>query len=247
MRLGKARLDPATVSGEPGTGKPRRRQGRGWGPFSGGQLTIIVVAIAAMFAIPTAALAAAGAFTNNSATVPAVKGTNSNAHGIGVKGTGTKYGVYSDGPMGVAAGKPLNCSGCVGGGAIAPNARSLSRAYSGSGSVVLSNTSESQVASFLVPAGNYLINWSAQFWASASVANGVCYVELGDDALTQYDMAETGLAAAFPPGTLRGAAASTDVIENVAAGHASLHCFANVNSTHVTGSLTMVKVGAVSQ
>ncbi len=66
-----------------------------------------------MFAIPTAALAAGGAFSNNSATVPAVTATNSNAHGVGVQGTGKKFGVYSNGPLGVAAGKALSCAGCI--------------------------------------------------------------------------------------------------------------------------------------
>jgi hypothetical protein len=93
-----------------GASAPRSR---GLGPFSGGQLTVVIVAIAAMFAIPTAALAASGAFTNNSATVPAVMGTNSNAKGVGVQGTGKKYGVLSNGPLGVAAGKALKCSHCV--------------------------------------------------------------------------------------------------------------------------------------
>jgi hypothetical protein len=93
-------------------GNPRR-EGRGWGPFTGGQLTIVIVAIAAMFAIPTVALAAGGTFTTNSATLPAVKATNSNANGIGIQGTGKRYGVFSNGNLGVAAGKELRCTGCV--------------------------------------------------------------------------------------------------------------------------------------
>jgi hypothetical protein len=86
---------------------------RGLGPFSGGQLTIVIVAICAMFALPTAAFAAAGVFSNNSASAAAVKATNSNANGIGVSGTGKRFGVYSNGPLGVAAGRPLSCTGCV--------------------------------------------------------------------------------------------------------------------------------------
>jgi hypothetical protein len=97
----------------------QRSTGRGLGPFTGGQLTIVIVAIAAMFSIPTAALAASGAFTNNSATVPAVQGTNSNTEGIGVRGTGKKYGVFSNGHLGVAAGKKLKCKGCVTSGDVA--------------------------------------------------------------------------------------------------------------------------------
>jgi hypothetical protein len=120
-------------------GKPRPA-GRGWGPFSGGQLTIIVVAIAAVL-IPTAAFAATGVFTSTTAT-PAVSGTNSStaanargvigsatatdasprfgvtgnaggAAGVGVQGGGARYGVFSNGTLGVAAGKSLSCAGCV--------------------------------------------------------------------------------------------------------------------------------------
>ena len=38
-------------------GKRRRREGRGWGPFSGGQLTVIIVAIAVMILLPVGAFA----------------------------------------------------------------------------------------------------------------------------------------------------------------------------------------------
>jgi hypothetical protein len=98
----------------------RDKTQRGLGPFTGGQFTAVIIAICAAIVVgaPVAALAAGGVFTNNNATVPAVKATNSNAHGIGVQGTGKKYGVYSNGPLGVAAGKPLSCNGCVGFGAL---------------------------------------------------------------------------------------------------------------------------------
>lgn len=117
--------------------------GKGWGPFTSRQLTTIVcVAIIAAVAIPTAAMAAVGTFTSTTVT-PAVRATNSarvanakgvrgsasatsagvnrygvtgnagGTFGVGVQGTGTKYGVFSNGPLGVAAGKPLRCTGCV--------------------------------------------------------------------------------------------------------------------------------------
>jgi uncharacterized protein YjbI with pentapeptide repeats len=88
---------------------------RGLGQFTGRQLTTIIVAVAfVVVAYPFAADAASAAFSNNSASTPAVQGTNSNAKGIGVKGTGKKYGVYSNGSLGIAAGKSLACTGCVG-------------------------------------------------------------------------------------------------------------------------------------
>ena len=48
--------------------------------------------------------------------MPALKATNTASAGIGVQGTGKQYGVLSNGPLGIAAGKPLLCSGCVLGG-----------------------------------------------------------------------------------------------------------------------------------
>src|SRR5258708_21104334 len=152
------------------------KRGRGMGPFTGRQLTVVIVALAAMFAIPTAALAAGGVFTNNSATVPAVQATNSNATGVGVQGTGNKYGVFSNGPLGVAAGKPLNCAGCIGSGALATNARSLSNAYTSTGQVTLSDQNESEITNGQVPAGHYVVNWSGEFWASASGGTVDCYL-----------------------------------------------------------------------
>ena len=245
MRLRSNPSSGGQEAAEAVAGTRQRREGRGWGPFTGAQLTVVVVAIAAMFAIPTAALAAAGAFTNNSATVPAVSGTNSNANGIGVQGTGTKYGVFSAGPLGVAFGKPLVCAGCVGPSDLPASARSLSSAYSNRGTVVLNGVNESEVASFNVPAGSYLLNWSASFWATTTLANGACYVVLPNDPFVSVDLVETGLAADYA-NILRGTASSTDTAANLPAGTVSLHCFANQAPTNVTGSLTMLKVGSVS-
>jgi hypothetical protein len=102
-------------------------------------------------------MAAVGTFTSstvtpavtatNSATVANAKGVQGSASatsagvarygvtgnaggtlGIGVQGTGTKYGVFSNGPLGVAAGKSLSCTGCVGVGALS-NAVGRTRAY----------------------------------------------------------------------------------------------------------------------
>jgi hypothetical protein len=115
---------------------------RGWGPFTGRQLTTIVcVAIVAIVVmVPTAALAASGVFSSTSA--PAVTATNSSkssgaraidatetntgtstrygvhgsalgAGGIGVGGAGAKYGVYSYGDLGIRSGNKLACSACV--------------------------------------------------------------------------------------------------------------------------------------
>lgn len=114
----------------------RRRRGRGLGPFTGGQLTIVIVAIAAMFALPTAALASSGAFTSKT-TKPTLTATNSakaggavamyatetgigskvrfgvrgaanGKGGVGVEGAGKKYGVFSNGPFAVTGDATIN-------------------------------------------------------------------------------------------------------------------------------------------
>ncbi len=173
--------------------------GRGWGPFTSRQLTTIVcVAIVAAVMIPTAAMAAIGAFTSTTVT-PAVTGTNSatvanakgvqgtasatsagvtrygvagNASGtlgIGVQGTGTKYGVFSNGPLGVAAGKSLSCTGCVGAPALASGAKS--------GRLLYTKTLSVQgpwffdpVASFTVPAGLVCITGTATAYTDTSAS-----------------------------------------------------------------------------
>jgi hypothetical protein len=135
--------------------KTERERGRGLGPFSGRQLTliIVVVSISAAIAIPTAALAAAGAFSNNSATVPAVQGTNSNALGIGVQGTGHKYGVFSNGPLGVAAGKSLSCTGCVGAAALSAPAKKGTLIYQNDAFMSGPWDGRTTKAAFAVPSG----------------------------------------------------------------------------------------------
>ena len=47
-----------------------------------------------------------------------VHGTASSATGTGVEGTGGRYGVFSNGRLGVATGKSLLCTACVNGGAL---------------------------------------------------------------------------------------------------------------------------------
>lgn len=145
---------------------PDMSRGRGMARFTGRQLTTIVcVAIVSVVAIPTAAMAAVGTFTSSTAA-PAVTGTNSSAAtnavgvvgtntgnglnprygvkgsangpaGVGVQGTGTKFGVQSVGPFNatgaatfngaatvngaatfkqnatIATGKKIVCTGCV--------------------------------------------------------------------------------------------------------------------------------------
>ena len=111
-----------------------------------------VAIVSIVLIIPTAALAASGAFTSTTST-PAVTGTNSGTvasatgvygkatatgagvvrfgvigsaagtSGIGVRGNGSAYGVFSNGPLGVAAGKPLVCTGCVGTNALSAAAK----------------------------------------------------------------------------------------------------------------------------
>jgi hypothetical protein len=103
-------------------------------------LQVLVVA-ATVILVPTIAMAATGTFTsstgqaavravNSSTAVGAtallgqatgggtatrfgVNGTATGHNGVGVQGTGAKWGVFSNGPLGVAPGKSLTCTGCV--------------------------------------------------------------------------------------------------------------------------------------
>jgi hypothetical protein len=90
-----------------------RRDGSGLGPFSGAQLTVIVVTLAIVIGLPTAAIAAGSVFSSNSNGTPAVKGVNTGSNGVGVVGKGANFGVFSNGRLGVADGKNLFCKGCI--------------------------------------------------------------------------------------------------------------------------------------
>jgi hypothetical protein len=181
--------------------------GKGWGPFSSRQLTTIVcVAIVAAVMIPTAAMAAIGTFTSTTVT-PAVTGTNSatvanakgvqgsasatsagvtrygvtgnagGTFGIGVQGTGTKYGVFSNGPLGVAAGKSLTCTGCVTATDLAGNAAPGRLLYQSDATFNGPYTSGGTVASFTVPAGLMCVTPQASAFATAAPAQiGVAFL-----------------------------------------------------------------------
>ncbi|MDP9334683.1 MAG: hypothetical protein M3Q30_15450 [Actinomycetota bacterium] len=69
MRLRKNQSDAIDgTAGEAGAAKRRRREGRGWGPFSGGQLTIIIVTFALLLLFPIGAWALT--FSNVAITDP---------------------------------------------------------------------------------------------------------------------------------------------------------------------------------
>jgi hypothetical protein len=92
----------------------RRQRGTGLGPFTGRQLTIIIVAlIIGVVAYPIAADASSAAFSNNSARFATVQARNINTRGIGVLAIGNRYGVYSKGNVGIVGGRSLACSACV--------------------------------------------------------------------------------------------------------------------------------------
>jgi len=123
---------------------------RGWKALA---LTVAIVLI------PTAAYAAIGAFSSHTDT-PAVTATNSSKAGgtkaiegkqtgggpntrygvlgtangpggVGVIGTGTQDGIYSNGPLGIRAGSTLKCSGCVSVSDLAPAAQAVQPLPSG--------------------------------------------------------------------------------------------------------------------
>jgi len=114
---------------------------------------------AAIVLLPTAAYAAIGAFSSAN-TKPALTATNSSkaagtkaiegrqtgsgsstrygvlgtangAGGVGVIGTGTRDGVYSNGPLGVRAGSTLQCTACVSVADLSPAAQALQPLPSG--------------------------------------------------------------------------------------------------------------------
>jgi hypothetical protein len=92
MRLRKIRSDASEATGV--VGERHRPHGRGWGPFSGGQLTIIFVTLAIVIGFPIAAsgvISGSNVFVTNAKTgtraVVSSKGALSVAGSVTVNGT----------------------------------------------------------------------------------------------------------------------------------------------------------------
>jgi hypothetical protein len=87
------------TAGEAVAGKRRRRAGRGWGPFSGGQLTVIIVAISVMILLPVGAFAVVSG--SNVFVTDAVSGKQQSVNGLGqaLVAVKAKTGLISSGTM----------------------------------------------------------------------------------------------------------------------------------------------------
>ena len=96
MRLRKNQSDAEQSSGIADTRKNRRRERRGWGPFSGGQLTIIIVTLAIVIGFPVAAFSVTGSATNIVDPVTA-------ANKAKVDAKGNLNGAIHDATSGIAA------------------------------------------------------------------------------------------------------------------------------------------------
>src|ERR1700680_4478987 len=79
MRLRNNSSDVSDATGEPSTAR-RRREGRGWGPFSGGQLTAIILGVLAAIAFPVCAWAVSGTTVF---VTDAVSGTHAKVNSLG--------------------------------------------------------------------------------------------------------------------------------------------------------------------
>jgi hypothetical protein len=126
-----------------------------------GRWQVVVAIVAAIVLVPASVYAAVGSFSSTTAT-PGVKGTSSystgkgvagyatstsssthigvygnasGSGGYGVYGQGPKFGVYSNGPLGIATGKSLVCTGCVPATALAASAQPSIVTKDGSSSV----------------------------------------------------------------------------------------------------------------
>ncbi len=66
--------------GEAGADARRRREGRGWGPFSGGQLSAIIITLAIVIGFPVAAFAVTG---SNVFVTDAASGTHAKVNASG--------------------------------------------------------------------------------------------------------------------------------------------------------------------
>ena len=79
MRLRNNYSDVSDATGEP-TMTRRRGEGRGWGPFSGGQLTAIILGVLVAIAFPVGAWAVSGTTVF---VTDAVSGTHAKVNSLG--------------------------------------------------------------------------------------------------------------------------------------------------------------------
>ena len=163
----------------------KTERGRGLGPFTGRQLTTIVCVaiVATMFAIPTAALAAGAAFRNKSNGKPAVEAVNTGSRGVGVSGKGKRYGVFSNGPLGVATGKTLRCSGCVKAGALATGSVGVRALSTAAKQIQPLASGHSESGIFAMAAGNS---------TSGLMADGITFAQPVPGPLTYIEVGGTG-------------------------------------------------------
>jgi hypothetical protein len=145
------------------------RKERGLGPFTGRQLTtIIVTLIVGVVAYPIAADATSAAFSNNSATIATVQARNINARGIGVLAIGKRYGLYSKGNLGVVRGGSLACNACVSARDLARTARQGRLIYQHDAAFTGPYHGNQQIASFTVPAGLMCVTATATAYTTAT-------------------------------------------------------------------------------
>jgi hypothetical protein len=236
---------------------------RGW--------KVILLAIA-IIAIPTAAFAAIGSFTSSNGT-PAVTGVNSsaltnvsgvrgiashagaNVHygvsgaaagpgGIGVRGDGANFGVFSGGNLGVAAGKALKCAGCITAGDVAPGAATAVYAGYKNGPVFVpfSTTALTNLAKLNIPAaGRYSITAKAWVQSQAGAGNSEanCTLVAGAD----LDQTQVDAQDAAPSEAVRNETMTLVVVHAFAApGPVTLNC---QNRGGGNTYLKMIKITAV--
>jgi hypothetical protein len=166
------------VDGERGgADKRRRREGRGLGPFSGGQLTIIIVTLAVVIGFPIAAFSVTGSATNIVDPVTA-------ANKAKVDSQGNLYTATHDATSGVAAkvtsGGALTVSGSVTATPTPPNS-SYDRFWSAGEGDCISITPA-------VPAGKALIVTSI----TATITSGT------DERVAVYAVTGTGTSTCTP-------------------------------------------------
>jgi hypothetical protein len=233
----------------------------------------VILLTIAIVAVPTAAFAAIGTFTSATGT-PAVTGVNSSAltgvsgvrgvashvgtnlhygvsgtasgtGGIGVRGDGAAYGVYSGGNLGVASGHALKCAGCVNAGDIASGAATAVYAGYKNGPISVNPFSVTTLATLNIPvAGKYSV--TAKAWVQSVAGTGPsqvnCSLVAGTDSdQTQVDATDGNVS--FPDEPVRNETMTLLVVHSfTAAGPVKLNC---QNPGGGNTNLRMIKIVAV--
>ena len=185
MRLRKNQTDPINANGDATPDTRRRRTGRGWGPFSGGQLTAIILGITLAIAYPVGAWAVSG---SNVFVTDSISGKTARVDRLGNqkvaisdKVSGREALVNSEGKLGVAPEPAVYATGQI-------NATGAWTSVGSHHDYPVTITSLNVDTSAVTPGTNDAVEFASSSSSCSSVSGPIEVVHPGGIGLTSMDL-----------------------------------------------------------